>query len=350
MSAVFCRVAALCFMLVTVAGEAAWAADVSIVGSSTVYPFMRHVATIFGRRAKVQVALEPTGTETGFDYFCAGSADYLPDINNASFAMTLQQFRNCQRNGVRDILAFSIGYDGIVVFSDAASPLSELSLEGIYRTVAAEVPTQGALTANPAKSWAEIDRRLPGEAIRVLGPPPTSGTRAFLEQEVLKVVCERLLGRPVNGLAMDRRCRSVRKDGLYVDVSEDDQFLIDAVAQAHNNVGLVGYGQFQLAGNRVKALAIDGVQPTVDAIASGRYPLSRPLFVYVKLTSLKRQPVIAELIALLLSDEMMAPAGELSKIGLILPSPEIRTQNRDRLTTQEKLTCPSSFCAMTADR
>ncbi len=319
-------------------------ADISIVGSSTVYPFMHHVADLFARQTKTRIALEPTGTETGFDYFCAGTADYLPDINNASFAMTLQQFRNCQRNGVRDILAFAIGFDGIVVFSDAASPLDALSLTGIYRAVAAEVPVMGSLKPNNGKTWSDIDAQLPKAPIRVLGPPPTSGTRAFLEYEVIKVACEREIGRPVSGVAMERRCRTVRKDGIYVNVSEDDQFLIDAVAQSHHTIGLVGYGQFQMAGTRVKALAIDGVQPTVTDIASGRYPQSRPLFVYVKAASLKRQPELANLLTLLLGDQVIGADGALAKIGLIPPSEETRAENRTRLNTGQVLECPSLFC------
>src|SRR5690606_29476916 len=125
---------------------------------------------------------------------------YLPDINNASFAMTRQQFRNCQRNGVRDILALFIGYDGIVVFSDTDSLLNDFSRDGFYRAIAAEVAESGSFTANTIRLWSDIDSALPQEPVHVLGPPPTSGTRAFIEQEILKPVCERRLGRPLSSL------------------------------------------------------------------------------------------------------------------------------------------------------
>jgi phosphate transport system substrate-binding protein len=246
---------------------------------------MHHAAAVFGARAGKKIALEPTGTESGFDYFCAGTAKHMPDMNNASFAMTRPQFNNCRRNGVRDVLAFRIGFDGIVVFSAAAGPLNGLSLDALYRALAAEPVGAGTWALNKTRLWSEIDPRLAAEPIHVLGPPPTSGTRAFIEHEVLLPTCERLMGRPLSNIQQQSRCRAVRRDGPYIEVSEDDQFLINAALQSRHSIGLVGYGHFQQAGDSIKALTIDGVAPTYRDIASGDYPLSRPLFIYVKLTS-----------------------------------------------------------------
>jgi len=327
--------------------QPAHAADISIVGSSTVYPFMLHVATVFGRRVGKQIALEPTGTESGFDYFCAGTADYLPAINNASVAMTREQFRDCQRNGVRDILAFQIGFDGIVVFSDIDSPLDDLGLDELYRALAGEISNAGSFTPNSSRLWSEIDSTLAAEPIRIFGPPSTSGTRVFIEREILRLVCERRLGRRLFSVREQDRCGAVRDDGPYVDVSEDDRFLINAVVQSSHSVGIVGYGNFQSASQGLKALSIDGIKPTYDAIRSTRYPLSRPLFVYVKMASLRRNPQIGELLTLLISDEMTGTNGALAKLGLISPSPDTIAQNRSTLANRTPLECPSAFCAQT---
>jgi phosphate transport system substrate-binding protein len=343
MTRAFSATAAVLLLAMTFGGKG-FAADISIVGSSTVYPFMHHAAAVFGARAGKKIALEPTGTESGFDYFCAGTAKHMPDMNNASFAMTRPQFNNCRRNGVRDVLAFRIGFDGIVVFSAAAGPLNGLSLDALYRALAAEPVGAGTWALNKTRLWSEIDPRLAAEPIHVLGPPPTSGTRAFIEHEVLLPTCERLMGRPLSNIQQQSRCRAVRRDGPYIEVSEDDQFLINAALQSRHSIGLVGYGHFQQAGDSIKALTIDGVAPTYRDIASGDYPLSRPLFIYVKLTSLERKPEIVEFLKLLLSDEMMGAKGGLAKLGLISPSPEAVEKNRSTLANSTIVTCPSEFC------
>jgi phosphate transport system substrate-binding protein len=195
---------------------------------------MRLVADEFANTSTAAITIEATGTETGFDYFCAGMADFLPDMNNASFAITRQQRRTCNRNGVRDIVAFLIGYDGLVVFTDAASPLSDIGRLDLYRAIAAEVPAAGDLRPNAPAVWADVNGALPGLPIRVLGPPQTSGTRLYIEDGLLKPSCYELLGRLNGGVARETelRCMKVRDDGAYVDVSEDDQFLIGAVGGA----------------------------------------------------------------------------------------------------------------------
>jgi len=328
------------------------AVEISIVGSSTVYPFVRRAVDAYVQGSETRVSIEATGTETGFDFFCAGTSPFLPDINNASVAMTRNQWRTCRRNGVRDIGAFLIGYDGLVVFSAERTPLTDLSLDQIYDAVAAEIPVDGKLTVNTRKLWSDIAPDLPRLPIRVMGPPQTSGTRFYIEEALLKQVCLKRLDRLDRAVSPDteRRCMAVRSDGAYVDVSEDDQFLISSVQQIEGGVGLVGYGQFHLSKIGARALSVGGIEPTFVNIEKGAYPLSRPLFVYVKLSRLKREPAVAAFLTLLLGDTMMGQDGAMTALGLVPPSPRLIQQNRQSLQQQTEIECPSQFCADQPER
>jgi phosphate transport system substrate-binding protein len=340
------RLAAIIVAATCAARPLGAAEEISIVGSSTLYPFVRHAVDKYTAASGERVSIESTGTEAGFDFFCAGTAPFLPDINNASVTMTLGQWRTCRRNGVRDIAAFLVGYDGLVVFSADGAPLTGLSLDHLYDAMADEIPVDGTFVKNTRKLWSEINPALPALPIRIMGPPHTSGTRLYIEDEVLGKICLRRLGRLERGASLDteRRCKTIRDDGAYVDISEDDQLLIRLVQGTEGGVGLVGYGQFHLSKVGGRVLRIDGVEPTFANIEQGAYPLSRPLFIYVKMSRLKREPALGQFLSLLLGDEMTGAHGALTAMGLVPPSELIIRQNRDALAEQTEIKCPSQFC------
>jgi ABC-type phosphate transport system substrate-binding protein len=159
---------------------------ITIVGSSTVYPFTTVVAEQFGRATRFKTPkIESTGTGGGFRLFCAGVGVEHPDITNASRRITASEVAQCAANGVTDIVEVKIGYDGIVIANSKSSRRYELTLRQIYLALAKNVPDpSGAqkLVPNPYRQWSDLDAVLPAVKIEVLGPPPTSGTRdAFVE-------------------------------------------------------------------------------------------------------------------------------------------------------------------------
>ncbi|MGI9301705.1 MAG: substrate-binding domain-containing protein, partial [Gammaproteobacteria bacterium] len=159
---------------------------ISIVGSSTVYPFATVVAEEFGKSTSFKTPkIESTGSGGGLKLFCAGVGVQHPDVTNASRRIKKSEVENCAKNGVGDIVEVKIGYDGIVMANSKAVKPMELNRKDIFLALAKNVPSPdgGAkFVPNPYKTWKDVNASLPADKIEVLGPPPTSGTRdAFVE-------------------------------------------------------------------------------------------------------------------------------------------------------------------------
>lgn len=158
--------------------------NVSIVGSSTVYPFATVVAERFARSTDFKAPkIEATGSGGGLKLFCRGVGAGTPDITNSSRRIKQSEYDDCQANGVTDIVEVLVGFDGIAIANAKTAPTFELSLRDVYLALAKDVPgPDGKLIPNPNVTWKDVNSSLPATRIEVLGPPPTSGTRdAFAE-------------------------------------------------------------------------------------------------------------------------------------------------------------------------
>ena len=312
-------------LLVTAASTAAAqsARDyVSIVGSSTVYPFSTVVAEQFGRSTAFKTPkIESTGTGGGFKLFCGGIGVQYPDISNASRRIKLSEVNSCAANGVKDIVEVKIGYDGIVVANSRNARHLDLTLEELYLALAKNVPDpQGGakLVANPYARWSDIDASLPNVTIEVLGPPPTSGTRdAFLEL-VMQVGCEQFpVVASLEGDAQQVACHTLREDGAYIEAGENDNLIVQKLEANPDALGIFGYSFLDQNADKVQGSSINGVKPDFEAIADGSYPISRPLYFYVKSAHVGVIPGIREFLAEFTSDDAWGEYGYLSDKGLI---------------------------------
>jgi phosphate transport system substrate-binding protein len=319
------------FMATAGSAYAASARDnISIVGSSTVYPFATVVAEQFGKTTSFKTPkIESTGSGGGFKLFCAGVGVEHPDITNASRAMKKSEYDKCQANGVKEIVEVKIGYDGIVVAnSKKASPL-KLTRKDIFLALAKNVPDpSGAekLVPNPYKTWKDVNSALPNVNIEVLGPPPTSGTRdAFVEL----VMEEAAKGFPFIK-AMDKNdfkaaAHTVREDGAYVEAGENDNLIVQKLNANPDALGIFGFSFLDQNTDTIQGSFVDGVQPTFEAIADGSYPVSRPLFFYVKKAHVGVIPGIQEYLTEFTSEKTWGEDGYLSEKGLI-PMPDQERQ------------------------
>jgi phosphate transport system substrate-binding protein len=304
--------------------------QIRIVGSSTVYPFSTKVAEQFGRMTNFKTpVVESTGSGGGIKLFCAGVGVEHPDITNASRAIKSSEVENCRENGVREITEVKIGFDGIVVASSNTHDPWELTLRQLFLALAKDLPTEdGKLVPNPNRLWSDVDPALPAEKIEVLGPPPTSGTRdAFVE------------------LAMERGCRSwdwvdalrksdknrfkaichsIREDGGYVEAGENDNLIVQKLSANPKALGIFGFSFLDQNLDKLVGATIEGVEPTFENIAEQKYPISRPLFFYVKDAHVGVIPGIKEFVAEFTSDRAWGDEGYLSEIGLIPLPPEER--------------------------
>ncbi len=303
--------------------------QIRIVGSSTVYPFTTAVAEQFGRSGGGKTpVVESTGTGGGFKLFCAGVGVAHPDLTNASRAIRKSEFDECAKNGVTEIVEIKVGIDGLTISQSKNGPAMKLSMEQVFLALAEEVPgADGKLVANPHKNWSDIDKALPNVKIEVLGPPPTSGTRdsfheLFMEPGAKQVKALADLQKS-DAKAFERLWKSIRKDGAYVEAGENDNVIVQKLDANRNSVGIFGYSFLEENAAKIRGVAIDGVEPDFDAIASGKYKGARPLFIYAKKQHVGVVPGIDKFVAEFVSARAMSRDGYLARKGLVaLPKAE----------------------------
>ena len=320
MKKLFGTVAALAVM--TIASQAHAARDyVWAAGSSTVFPFSTRVAENFARKTGSKAPkVESLGTGGGFKLFCGGTGEGFPDIANASRPMKKSEFDACAAKGVKDIIALKIGFDGIVIATDKDGADYNFKLEHLYLGLSAKVLRFGKFVPNPYSSWDDVGAGLPGNRIMVYGPPPTSGTRdAFIELGVeagarkFPVLDEM---RSNNEKGFKALVDPLRADG-WIDAGENDNAIVQTLTRTPGSLGVFGYSFLEENGDKVKGATINGVAPTTTSIASGAYPLSRSLFIYVKKSNLGVTPGLREFVEEFLSDAATGRGGYLQGRGLI---------------------------------
>ena len=304
------------------AGGGAGARDqIRVVGSSTVYPFTTLVAEQYlaaDPDARPPV-IESTGTGAGIRLFCAGVGAAYADLVDASRRMKRSEYDECARHGAGDLMEVQIGIDGIAFAEARRGPPMRLTPTLIFRALAAMPNGQ----PNRSRTWRDLDPALPATPIRVYGPPATSGTREAFAELILARGCETIDPtlsslRERNRAAFEARCLTVRDDGAYIDAGENDNLIVQKLGANPDAIGIFGYSYLEENSEAVRGVAINGVEPTYQAIAGGRYPGARPLFVYVKRAHLRAVPGLRRFLALYAAN--WAPDGALTRRGLI-PSP-----------------------------
>jgi phosphate transport system substrate-binding protein len=345
----FKRAAIILLALTFIAGVSTVSAQsardyISIVGSSTVYPFATVVAEQFGKTTDFKTPkIESTGSGGGFKLFCAGVGVEHPDITNASRAIKSSECETCAKNGVTDIIEVKIGYDGIVVAnSKQAAPL-KVTRKDLYLALAKDVPDpSGAekLVPNPYMTWKDVNSALPNVKIEVLGPPPTSGTRdAFLELVMEQGAEEFAFVKAMDKNGFKTAAHTIREDGHFVEAGENDNLIVQKLEANPDALGIFGFSFLDQNTDKIQGSFVDGVQPTFDAIASGDYPVSRPLFFYVKKAHMDAIPGIKEYLAEFTSDKAWGADGYLPEKGMIPMPDDERKSYADAVKNMEPNIC-----------
>ena len=313
---------------------------ISVVGSSTVYPFTTAVAEQFGKaNAGFKTPkVESTGTGGGFKLFCGGVGVQHPDVSNASRAIKKSEIETCAKNGVTEIVEINIGFDGIVVASSKKNKPMPLTIKDIWLALAKEVPdpATGKLVANNFKTWKDINAALPANKIEVLGPPPTSGTRDAFVELVMDKGCKEFDAVKELEKSDEKKaktvCQTVREDGTFIEAGENDNLIVNKLVANPNALGIFGFSFLEENLDKIQGETINGVSPTFETIADGKYPVSRPLFIYVKKAHVGVIPGIKEFIAEFTSEKAVGDEGYLGKKGLI-PLPDAK---RKQVATDAK--------------
>lgn len=324
------------------AAQASARDQIRIVGSSTVYPFAIAVAEDFGRSTSFPTpVIESTGSGGGLKLFCEGVGTDTPDITNASRAIKASEIELCESNGVTDIVEVKIGFDGIVLANSKTSETYNLTKPEIFLALAKQVPMDGEVGPNPYTKWNEINPNLPDEKIEVYGPPPTSGTRDAFVELVMEEACETF---PVFEQMSkgDRKafCAEIREDGAFIEAGENDNLIVQKLEANPRAIGIFGFSFLDQNADKIHGSLVDGVAPTFENIADGAYPVSRPLFFYVKSAHIGVIPGMAEYIDIFTSDAASGDDGFLADRGLIpLPAEQHETMraNATALKTIKEL-------------
>ena len=311
---------------------AAMARDsISIVGSSTVYPFATVVAERFGKTTDFNTPkIESTGSGGGLKLFCSGIGVQTPDITNSSRRIKASEYEMCQNNGVTDVVEVLIGFDGIAVANSINAPQFDMGTKELYLALANKVPNPAnpdELITNPYQLWSEINSALPATKIEVLGPPPTSGTRDAFVELAMEGGCEQFDS--IKALSKDEFksvCHTMREDGAYVEAGENDNLIVQKLEANPNALGIFGFSFLEQNSDKVQSSIIDGYTADFDSIAEGDYIISRPLYFYVKAQHVGTVPGIAEYLQEFTSEQAWGEDGYLADKGMIPLDDEQRAE------------------------
>tara|TARA_X000001036_G_scaffold115712_1_gene108973 strand:- start:5232 stop:6248 length:1017 start_codon:yes stop_codon:yes gene_type:complete len=300
---------------------------ISIVGSSTVYPFTTVAAERYGRSTNFKTPkVESTGSGGGLKLFCGGIGAQHPDITNSSRAIKDSEIRLCAENGISEIIEVKIGYDGIVLSNSLEAKSFNLTLKEIFLALAKNIPdASGKIISNPYQKWNEINPKLPDQAIEIMGPPPTSGTRDAFVELAMEGGCKAFSSirdlKNSNGDRYKSICHGIREDGAFIEAGENDNLIIQKLETNPNALGIFGYSFLDQNNDKVKGTLVDSVEPTFENIAEGSYPISRPLYFYVKKAHVGVIPGLKEFLREFTSERAWGEDGYLSDRGLI-PMPD----------------------------
>ncbi|SFB71342.1 substrate-binding domain-containing protein [Tropicimonas isoalkanivorans] len=332
------KITASALAIAAVSASAAAARDnIQIAGSSTVLPYASIVAEAFGENTDFPTpVVESGGSSAGLKRFCEGVGENTIDIANASRAIRDKEIQACADAGVTDIIEVRIGYDGIVFASQQSGPAFDAFVPSdIFNAIGAKVLKDGEIVDNSYNTWSEFNGDLPDAEIAMFIPGTKHGTREVFEDKVLLQGCEdtgAMQAMIDGGMSEDDAedaCLDVRTDGKSVDIDGDYTETLARIDANPNGIGVFGLAFFENNQDKLKVATMSGIAPSTETIASGEYPVSRPLFFYVKKAHIGVIPGLKEYAQFFVADELAGPSGPLANYGLV-SDPELSA-------TQEKV-------------
>ena len=322
----FVKLTASALAIAAVSATSAAARDnVQVAGSSTVLPYASIVAEAFGENTDFPTpVVESGGSSAGLKRFCQGVGEEHTDVANASRKIREKEIKACAENGVTDIIEVRIGYDGIVFASQIDGPAyTAFTQSDIFNALAPKVMVDGKLVDNPHTQWSDFNPDLPAADILAFIPGTKHGTREVFEEKVVAVGCEAtgafeaMMAAGMSEDDAEDACLEVRTDGRSVDIDGDYTETLASIDANANGIGVFGLAFYENNTDKLKVATMAGVVPSTESIATGEYPVSRPLFFYVKKAHIGVIPGLKEYAQFFISDELAGPSGPLAQYGLV---------------------------------
>ncbi|MGY3436881.1 MULTISPECIES: substrate-binding domain-containing protein [unclassified Marinovum] len=332
----FFKLTASTLAIAAVSATAAAARDnVQVAGSSTVLPYASIVAELFGDNTDFPTpVVESGGSSAGLKRFCEGVGENTIDVANASRQIRDKEIEACAENGVTDIIEVRIGYDGIVFASQQTGPaFTAFTQSDIYNALGAKVMKDGALVDNDFETWAAFNADLPDVEIAAFIPGTKHGTREVFEDQVLLKGCEdtgafqAMLDGGMSEDDAEDTCLDVRADGKSVDIDGDYTETLARIDSNPNGIGIFGLAFYENNTDKLKVATMGGISPSTETISTGEYPVSRPLFFYVKKAHIGVIPGLKEFAQFFTHDQIAGPDGPLANYGLVADPELAQTQS-----------------------
>ncbi|PSJ59335.1 PstS family phosphate ABC transporter substrate-binding protein [Pseudaminobacter soli (ex Li et al. 2025)] len=337
MTRFFLTASAAAIALAASVGYAAARDQIQVAGSSTVLPYAKIVAENFGEtftNFKTPV-VESGGSGAGIKEFCKGVGENTIDIANSSRKIKDDEVKSCADAGVKDIQEVRIGYDGIVFATDINGPDWALTPADVYKALAAQIVVDGKLVANPNTKWNQVNPNLPDWDIAAYIPGEKHGTREVFEEKLLAAGCkstgalDAIKAAGQDDKAAAKTCIAVRKDGKAIDIDGDYTETLARIDANKTGVGVFGLSFYENNADKLKVATVSDVKPSTETIAKGEYPVSRPLFFYVKKAHLGVVPGLKEYVDFFLNDQMIGPDSPLAEYGLVAAPESERKEQRE---------------------
>ncbi|MEL6519970.1 MAG: substrate-binding domain-containing protein [Pseudomonadota bacterium] len=322
----FVKMTASALAITALSATVATARDqVQVAGSSTVLPYASIVAEAFGENSDFPTpVVESGGSSAGLKRFCEGVGATTIDVANASRKIRDGEIAACAEAGVTDIIEVRIGYDGIVFASQIDGPAyTAFQPADIFNALAPKVLVDGALVDNPYTKWNEFNADLPDAEIIAFIPGTKHGTREVFEEKVVAAGCEAtgaFEAMIASGMSEDDAedaCLAVRTDGRSVDIDGDYTETLARIDANPNGIGVFGLAFYENNQDKLKVATMGGVSPSTETISTGEYPVSRPLYFYIKKAHIGVIPGLKEYAQFFVADEVAGPDGPLASYGLV---------------------------------
>lgn len=336
----FVKLTASALTIAAATATAATARDqVQVAGSSTVLPYASIVAEAFGENFDFPTpVVESGGSSAGLKRFCEGVGENTIDVANASRAIKEKEIKACAENGVTDIIEVRIGYDGIVFASDINGNEFAYTPTDWFLALSDEILVDGKMVPNPNKTWADVNPAFPAQDLQAFIPGTKHGTREVFEDKVILAGCEatgafeHLLAHASGDTpkaqkkAAEKACIALRTDGVSVDIDGDYTETLARIESNKDGIGVFGLAFYENNTDKLQVATMSGIVPSTESIATGEYPVSRPLFFYVKKAHIGVIPGLKEYAEFFISDEVAGPDGPLSEYGLVADPELSQTQ------------------------
>ena len=308
--------------------------QVQIAGSSTVLPYASIVAEFFGENFDFPTpVVESGGSSAGLKRFCEGIGENTIDIANASRQIKETEMAACAAAGVTDIIEVQIGYDGIVFASDIKGNAFEFTPSDWFLALSEKIVADGKVVANPNTTWADVNAAFPAQPLAAFVPGTKHGTREVFEEQVILEGCEATGAYELFKVEMgdekaaEKACITLRTDGVSVDIDGDYTETLARIESNKDGIGVFGLAFYENNTDKLQVATMSGVVPSTESIAAGDYPVSRPLYFYVKKAHIDVIPGLKDFAEFFVSDDMAGPDGPLAEYGLV-SDPELeKVQN-----------------------